>query len=277
MKALLFFLLFHNVAGAQYATKKVIVDGQGAPVVLLAGGRWDMQSFSQPATVLSKDHKVIRMEHLNVQYADEGLTLPAGYSLQKESEAIGKTLDSLGIRKPVVLIGWSFGALMAMDFALNHPERIQKLVLYEPPAFWVAKAKGESPHRMEQMIQLSQTFTPDATITESQLAQFRCILDSCDTAAIRNHPQWQIWAKQKNRLRGLSAVANHSDSIVRLHSFRQPVLLLTGTGTVPFHRRINQLLLAELPNAILKEIAGAHSAPQVAAGEFIQAIKEFID
>ena len=276
MRPLLFLLFFQSVAFAQYSSKKVIVEGKGSPVVLLAGGRWDMQSFSQPSTALSSNHQVIRMEHFNVQYAAAGLTLPRGYSVKKESEAIGRTLDSLGIKKPVVLIGWSYGALMAMDFALDHPERIKKLVLYEPPAFWVAKAKGESPKGMEQMIQLTRSFTPDAAITENQLALFRCILDSCDTAAIRNHPQWQVWAKQKDRLRGLSAVANHADSIARVNSFRRQVLLLTGKGTVAFHRRINEILLTEFPKAKLKEIAGGHSAPQVSVGEFIQAIKRFI-
>lgn len=277
MRSILFLLLLNTTAYAQYSTKKIIVDGKGAPIVLLAGGRWDMQSFTQPAAELSSNNQVIRMEHFNVQYANEALTLPPGYSVHKESEAIGKTLDSLGIKKPVVLIGWSFGALMAMDFALNHPERIQKLVLYEPPAFWVAIAKGESPEHMQQMIQLTKSFTPDAKITESQLASFRCILDSCDTAAIRSQPQWQTWAKYKDRLRGLSAVANHTDSIGRLHNFKKPVLLITGTGTVAFHRRINQLLAAEFPNAKAKEIAGGHSAPQAAVKEFIQAIKEFIN
>lgn len=274
---LLFLLLLCPVwVFAQYSTKKVIVEGNGSPLVLLAGGRWDMQSFSGPAVALRSNYRVIRMEHFNVQYANEGLTLPQGYSLRQESEAIGRTLDSLEIKEPVVLIGWSFGALIAMDFALNHPARIKKLVLYEPPAFWVAQTKGESPKGMQQMIELSKTFTTTATITEGQLAQFRCILDDCDTAQLRLHPQWPLWVKQKERLRGLSVVANHTDSLERLHAFTQPVLVLTGKGTVAFHRRINELLAEEFPQVTAKEIAGGHSAPQAAVQEFIVAIKQFI-
>lgn len=262
---------------AQFSTKKVIVDGKGSPVVLLAGGRWDMQSFSEPAATLSSNYRVIRMEHFNVQYANEGLILPQGYSLQHESEAIGRTLDSLGIKEPLVLIGWSFGALIAMDFALNHPTHVKQLVLYEPPAFWVAQARGESPKGMQQIIELSNSFTPTATITEGQLAQFRCILDSCDTIQIRKHPQWPVWAQHKDRLRGLSVVPNHIDSLARLNNFKHPVLILTGKGTVAFHRRINELLTEEFPIATAKEIAGGHSAPQAAVHEFIDAIKNFLN
>jgi pimeloyl-ACP methyl ester carboxylesterase len=275
MRLLLFLILFQSAALAQ-TIKKVIVSGNGSPVVLLAGGRWDMQSFSVPAASLSKSHKVIRMEHFNVQYANEGLMLPPDYSVRLESDAIGKTLDSLGITEPVTVIGWSLGALMAMDFALNHSDRVKKLVLYEPPAFWVAKAKGESPKGMQEMIQLTQLFTPQAVITDAHLAQFRCILDKCDTVAIRNHPQWPVWAKRKDRLKGLSVVANHTDSLERVNAFMQPVLILTGKGTVEFHRRINQLLKTEFPNSTLKEIAGGHSAPQDAVNEFTQAVSDFI-
>src|SRR5687768_5485271 len=123
MKGLFFIFLLGAGTQAQYSTKQVIVDGSGSPIVLLAGGRWDMQSFSQPANALSKNFQVVRMEHFNVQYAKEKLTLTPGYSVNKESEAIGHTLDSLNIKEPVLLVGWSYGALMAMDFALNHPER----------------------------------------------------------------------------------------------------------------------------------------------------------
>jgi len=276
MKGLFFIFLLGAGTQAQYSTKQVIVDGSGSPIVLLAGGRWDMQSFSQPANALSENFQVVRMEHFNVQYAKEKLTLTPGYSVNKESEAIGHTLDSLNIKEPVLLVGWSYGALMAMDFALNHPERVYKLVLYEPPAFWIAKEKGESPAGMKEMIELSQSFTPDANITEEQLARFRCNLDSCNTDSIRTHPQWSNWLKNKDRLRGLSAVANHFDSSSRLRSFKQPVLIVTGKGTVAFHRRINQLLAQEFPNATLKEIPGGHVAPQIAVSEFIQAINNFI-
>ena len=202
--------------------------------------------------------------------------LPLDYSLRKESNAIGTTLDSLGIHEQIILIGWSFGGLIAMDFALNNPSRIKKLVLYEPPAFWVAIAKGESPKGMEQMIRLTRAFKLQASITEAQLAEFRCILNSCDTSAIRIHPQWHIWAKQKERLRGLSVVADHTDSLERLRSFEKPVLILTGQGTIEFHSRINELLEMEFPNSTLKEIAGGHFAPQDAVDEFIQAVVQFI-
>ena len=111
MRQIFIFLFIANLSFGQPSTKKILIEGKGSPVVLLAGGRWDMKSFTEPAAALSHHHLVIRMEHFNVQYANEGNTLPADYSLKAESEAIGKTLDSMGIHEPVILVGWSFGAL----------------------------------------------------------------------------------------------------------------------------------------------------------------------
>ncbi len=58
-----------------------------------------------------------------------------------ESEAIKFTLDSLNIKEPVILVGHSYGGLIAFDFALNHPDHIRSLVLIEPPIFGIAEIK----------------------------------------------------------------------------------------------------------------------------------------
>ena len=100
MRLFLLLLIYPTWLFGQFSTKKVIVEGKGSPVVLLAGGRWDMQSFNEPSAALSPSYQVIRMEHFNVQYANEGLTLPVGYSLKQESEAVGRTSDSLGLKSP---------------------------------------------------------------------------------------------------------------------------------------------------------------------------------
>lgn len=235
-----------------------------------------MKSFSGPAVALSRNHHVIRMEHFNVAYADANLDMPAGYSLFEESEAIGRTLDSLGIKGRVNIVGWSFGALLALDFALNHPGRVDRLILYEPPAFWVAKACNESPIGMDQMINLTGTFQPGVQITDRELANFICLLNNCEPDSIITEPRWSALAQHKQRLRGLSVVANHQDSLSRIHKYPGLVLILGGEESPAFHKRINELLAEEFGNAKLRIIGGGHSAPQLALEAFVEAIDEFL-
>ncbi len=272
--ALLF--LIQTQAYSQLRIKKVLIEGNGIPVVMLAGGTADMSVYAFHAKELSRNYLVIRMEHFNVQFATEGSTLPKNYIVHTESEAIKFTLDSLNIKVPIVLIGHSYGGLMALDFALNHPKRIRSLVLLEPPVFGLAEARNESPDGMKKMQAITKKLTPGAEITEKEVEEFRCELLNCDSISIRQHPQWSNWMKQKNRLRGLSAVGEYKVDLTKLNSFKQPVLIVTGSETVEFHRRIDELLASEFPNSKAVIVPGGHAIPVTAQKELLTYLIEFI-
>ncbi len=273
---LLIVVLFVSLISSAQRIKKVLIDGEGQPIVMLPGGTADISAYTPHAKELSTNYKIIRMEHFNVQFGDEGRTLPPDYSVKIESEAIGTTLDSLRIKEPIILVGWSYGAVIALDFALNHPEKIRSLILFEPPSFWIADEKKESPEGMKQMQEHTTDFIPSRIITEKDVIHFRCGLLNCDSIDIKEHPQWSTWLKQKDRLRGLSVINKYKNKIKNLKKFNKPVLVLNGSSTVVFHKRINELLAAELPFATKKEIAGGHNAPVAYSKEFTKAIVEFI-
>lgn len=71
------------------------------------------------------------MEQFNIQYANEGLKLSTNNSVKTESEAIKTTLDSLGINMSIILVGHSYGGVIAFDFALDYPDLIRSLVLID--------------------------------------------------------------------------------------------------------------------------------------------------
>jgi pimeloyl-ACP methyl ester carboxylesterase len=277
MKMFLILLFFiQQPALAQLKIKKVLIEGEGAPLVILNGGTADMSVFAIHSKELSSHFKVIRMEQFNVQYATEGLVLPKDYSVQMESEAIKFTLDSLNLKEPVILVGHSYGGVIAFDFALTHPDYICSLVLIEPPLFSIAEIKNEFPDGMKKMQELLKQFTPQAEITEEMVKQFHCELMNCDSFDIRKDSLWAVWIKQKNRLRGLSVIDNYQINLKKLHQFKKPVLIVTGTQTVPFHKRIDELLAAEFSFAQKTSIPGGHGAVNKNPNEFIAALLNFL-
>lgn len=116
MRIVLIFLLYLYIPAQSQTTKKVLIEGEGAPVVMLNGGTADMSVFNVHSKELSRNYTVIRMEQFNIQYAAAGLLLPKNYSVSTESEAISFTLDSLHISEPIILVGHSYGGLIALDF-----------------------------------------------------------------------------------------------------------------------------------------------------------------
>lgn len=244
---------------------------------MLQGGAAPINIFDPHAKELSALYKVIRIERLNISCVKTNTAIPAGYSVRMESERVAHLLDSLAIHEPVVLIGHSYGALIAFDLALNHPGKIRSLILAEPPAFWIARQKGEHPAGMDEMIALTKEFTPNSTITEQQMEKFRCALSDCINEPIKENPQWNTWVKNIPLLQGLSAIGQHNDSIQQLHEFHKPVMIVTGNKTAAFHKRINEILLAGLPDAASLILEGGHGAcNSTGYAEFMKGVKEFI-
>jgi pimeloyl-ACP methyl ester carboxylesterase len=108
------------------------------------------------------------------------------------------SLDDLHLTQPLDLVGWSYGGLIALDFAFDNPDRVRTLSLIEPPAFWAQGRQeendgGYSPH---------EEASGDITVT--QLQDFVCALGNCPSSeALREDPQWQARVAQQQALRGL--------------------------------------------------------------------------
>ncbi len=253
----------------------MLVEGSGQPIVFLHGGTFDYTAFAAHSKLLSDSFTVIRMLQFNVQYAAEEWTLPKNYSVKMESEAVNATLDSLHITAPVILIGHSYGGVIAFDFAINHPDRIKFLILVEAPLFDIAKRKGEYSEKMKQIDKLTKDFTPQATITEEMIKSFRCEMTNCDTFEIRSHPMWPKWLTQKDRLRGLSVVSAYKIDYKKFHAFSKEVLIVTGTKTIEPNKTVDKLLSREFSNARTSSLTGDHIAIYQNADNFVLLLKSF--
>lgn len=102
------------------------VYGQGKPVLLLHGGLGNSNYWGNQVPVLAKQYQVIVMDsrgHGRSTRDDR----PYGYDLMA-SDVIA-LLDYLKIDK-VALVGWSDGAILGLDIAIHHPERLSKLFAF---------------------------------------------------------------------------------------------------------------------------------------------------
>jgi len=256
---------------------QALSEGAGPPLVMLGGGTFGAVAFAPHAKLLAKDFRVIRLQTLNLERS-QPQALPPGYSVKVESAAMIAALDRFNLTGPVDIVGWSFGGLVALDFALDHPERVRSLSLFEPPAFWAVGTNDRAAlPDLKAMIELTGELLPASIPTDAQLVRFQCALGNCGVippapgSADRSN-----WETRRAALRGLSAVSSHTDRLARLQAFRRPVLIMTGSGTVAFHRRINEVLAENFPVVERVEVRGGHTAPVTAVEEFAAKLTAFI-
>jgi pimeloyl-ACP methyl ester carboxylesterase len=100
--------------------------GRGAPVILVHGGLANSDYWGLQVPVLAAHYHVIVLDsrgHGRSSRTDA----PIGYDLM--SSDVLALMDYLHIRR-AALIGWSDGAIVGLDIAIHHPERLTRLFAF---------------------------------------------------------------------------------------------------------------------------------------------------
>jgi pimeloyl-ACP methyl ester carboxylesterase len=99
--------------------------GSGPPVVLIHGGASDSQDWVYTMTALSHRYSLYAPDLIGFGLSDRNKD---GYYLSDFSEFILGFIETLELEHPV-LVGHSFGGRLCLEVALQHPEKLHKLVL----------------------------------------------------------------------------------------------------------------------------------------------------
>ena len=100
--------------------------GSGAPVILLHGGLANANYWGLQVRALAPHYHVIVMDSRGHGRSTRDAR-PFGYDLMA-SDVIG-LMDTLHIRKAAI-VGWSDGAIIGLDIAIHHPERLTGLFAF---------------------------------------------------------------------------------------------------------------------------------------------------
>lgn len=240
--------------------------GEGVPLVLVPGGLTGWLSWEPHAQRLASERKVVLVQLVSVEYGLMNHRLPPDYSLKTESKALEATINEIGFTEPVDIVAWSFGAAIALDYALDHKDRVRTLTLIEPPAFWVLGEQKPSGKDYESLVELSKTLHED--VSEKQLGQFAQAVGLIPPGKSPDKlPQWPLWMRHRQSLLNTSAPFRHRDDPARLCAFHLPVLLVKGKGSAKFLHQIIDALAAHLPNAQVVEMPAGH-APHIVSMDF---------
>ncbi len=102
--------------------------GQGPAVVLLHGNAVMLQDYvaSGVLSAVAEDHRVLAFDRPGFGYSDRPRSTV--WTPDAQARLIARALSKLGIG-PAVVVGHSWGTLVALAMAVNHPEAVSGLVL----------------------------------------------------------------------------------------------------------------------------------------------------
>jgi pimeloyl-ACP methyl ester carboxylesterase len=216
------------VAGEQHGMAEVngirlyyATIGHGSPVILLHGGLSNSDYFGNQVKALMKHHKVVLVDSRGHGRSTRDAR-PYGYDLMADD--VVALMDKLKIQKADV-VGWSDGAILGLDLAIRHPERLNKVVAF------AANTKTDG---VTEGVEKNPTF---AAFIQRAGDEYRRL-----SATPKDYDGFvdqisKMWASQPN----------WTDA--QLQAIKTPVLVLDGDHDEAIKRAHTEYIAATIPGA----------------------------
>jgi pimeloyl-ACP methyl ester carboxylesterase len=247
--------------------------GSGDPLVLVPGGLTGWVSWVPHQQILSEHHRAIRIQPIPNELGSAGHAGDPSYTRDIQRESLRLTLDELGIAS-ADLAGWSAGGQALIEFAIAYPERVRSLTLIEPGASWLLDDLGEVFPRLAEMNELLVSFA-GKEVSEDDLEIFLAAAGFVpEGASVRNHSYWERALPHRATLSWFSENLLGSDwSAEDLSLIDCPVLLIKGSLSEDWDRRVVDVLGERLTYARVVELPGGHASHIESIDDFISELE----
>jgi pimeloyl-ACP methyl ester carboxylesterase len=254
----------------------VEVAGSGPGLLLVHGFGGAKEDFADHVSALAVDHTVVVADHRG-HGASDGPDDPAAYSFERLVTDMFAVADALGLAR-FRLLGHSMGGMVARRMVLEHPERIEALILMDTapgpiPAFdvdlmdaggLVALTQGKA--ALKELLDLA---TPLNTPAYERLLS--------DRPGYQEF-QDQKWDALSEVMWGVlvSVIAHQPDDLPELATIACPTLVIVGELDAPFLAP-SRAMAEAIPDARLVVIPDAGHSPQFENPDaWIDALEEFL-
>ncbi len=217
-----------------------IEQGQGQPMVLLHGNGENSSYFVHQIAHFSKSYRIIAIDTRGHGQSPRG---ERPFAIKQFAEDLKDFLDARNITKAVIL-GFSDGGNIALEFALKYPERVEKLILNGANLF-PSGVKPLYQWPIEVGYRIAKLFS-----NKSEKA------------------------KQNAEMLGLMVNEPHIDPS-ELARLTMPVLVVAGTKDM-IKESHTRLIYKSLPNAQLTFVEGDHFVANKNAEAFNKVVEDFL-
>jgi pimeloyl-ACP methyl ester carboxylesterase len=234
--------------------------GEGPAVVLLHGFASSIENWLAVMPKLVKDHRVIAIDLRGFGWTDRPV---ADYSPKAQAQLLKAVLDERKVGK-VALVAHSWGSSVALAFALEYPDQVQRIALYDawvydsqlPSMYHMARAKGVGEvlfglfysERYEERLTLG-FYDPDV-VTEA-------LVEDVERAFARPGTR----AAALETVRGM----RFDELEPRYRTITAPTLLLWGRDDLVTPVSVGEKLVRQLPNAKLNVYPRCGHFPMIEA------------
>jgi pimeloyl-ACP methyl ester carboxylesterase len=245
--------------------------GDGYPLVMIMGYGSTMNLW-EPGLVnaIASHFKVIVFDNRGMGNTGDG---EREFTIEQFADDTGGLMNALGIQKAHVL-GWSMGSLIAQELVLNHPEKVDKLILYA--AHCDANMFPPSPEVIEKLRDTSGT-------PEEQGMRWISLLFPSDWLESHGDRVKEIFFRPMGSTppesigKQAMAIGNWDGSCDRLPEIKNQTLLVAGADDILVPPKNSQYMVGRIPRAQLTILEkGGHGIMFQFPDKFAQTVISFL-
>jgi 3-oxoadipate enol-lactonase len=253
------------------------IAGEGKPVLLIHAGVADCSMWDQQMETFRQGYRVIRFDSRGY---GRSLTEPTQFS---SSQDLVDLFDHLGIEKAAI-IGISRGGQIAIDFTLEHPERVSALVPVAAGISGYAYQPGDSPQERHE----AELFNQMDALWEKKAWEELADLSAHIWADGPSQPEGRAIKKVREYVREKTLASFtrqdaratptplNPPAINRLREIHQPTLILIGEYDACATLAVADELECQIPLSRKVGIPGAaHLVPLEQPAKFNEVVLSF--
>lgn len=238
-------------------------EGQGPAVMLIHGVGADLSSWDAIAPELAADFTVLR---LDLRGHGQSGRIVGDCSLTDFVRDVVDVLAEAGVARAHV-VGFSLGGLIGQGLALDHAERVDRLVLLST----VAGRTAEERDRMHSRVAILGEQGIEAVSGAAQERWFTPAFIAANPEIVRSRMEQLRNNHATSYLAAYTAFAT-GDLADRLHAIRAPTLIATGEHDFGSNPRMARFMHERIARSELCILPGLRHSVLVEAPERITAL-----
>ena len=248
-----------------YYEAEASVPGGGIPLVLVHGLADSDESWAPMLKRLKRAGFHVYAPDL-LGYGRSPKPAGSDFSISTEEQFVTDFIQSLGLQKTDVG-GWSMGGWIVMKLALDHPEMVDRVVVYDPAGIRFDGAAGTAnifhPQTVDELNKLAATLEPEAPPLRPFIAR----------DALRSLQEMQPVVDK-----GMASMQSGNDLLDgRLQGMTQPLLIVWGELDRLIPVSAGYAMHGMVPNSELDIMQGCgHLAPKTCSGRVAAATADFL-
>ncbi len=253
------------------------IAGGGTPLVMLHAGIADSRMWDDEFEAFTASHRVLRFD---MRGYGKSLPVPGDFNIQDDLTALLAELDLDGA---LVLMGCSMGAGLALDFALENPERARALILVgggpagfetdaeEPDELFAESERAFENGELDRVAELDMQIWFDGVGRSPNPNKAAARAKALEMARRVTELEFKRIGKHVRK-------SPEKPAAERLHEIKAPCLIVVGENDLPYLLKAADFMQERLPNATLAAMADAAHLPNMEhPAQFRAIVEDFLD